>query len=99
MPGQIIKYKNNSIKKSFYTNSKLNNNIHKSFKSPTEQLDKLLNQSVKDRLIADVPVGVFLSGGIDSSLIAYMQKKIIIILKVILLRWIQIHMTNLPMLN
>ena len=75
MPGQIIKYKNNSIKKSFYTNSKFNNNIHKSFKSPTEQLDKLLNQSVKDRLIADVPVGVFLSGGIDSSLIAYYAKK------------------------
>lgn len=34
-----------------------------------EELMSLLNAAVKRRLIADVPLGVFLSGGIDSSLI------------------------------
>ena len=34
-----------------------------------EQLSGLLQQSVRGRLIADVPTGVFLSGGLDSSLI------------------------------
>lgn len=35
-----------------------------------EQLRDLLSQSVQRRLMADVPLGVFLSGGVDSSAIA-----------------------------
>jgi asparagine synthase (glutamine-hydrolysing) len=35
-----------------------------------ETLESMLDASVRSRLIADVPVGVFLSGGVDSSLVA-----------------------------
>lgn len=35
-----------------------------------EELEKLFTGAVKRRLLSDVPLGVFLSGGIDSSLVA-----------------------------
>ena len=47
------------------------NNIYRG--SPNEaisDLEGLLNSSVQEQMRADVPLGVFLSGGIDSSLIA-----------------------------
>ena len=37
---------------------------------PEETLDFLLNEAVKLQMVADVPIGVFLSGGIDSTLVA-----------------------------
>lgn len=40
-----------------------------------EHLDYLLNDSVKLQMIADVPVGIFLSGGLDSSIIAALMRK------------------------
>lgn len=42
-----------------------------------EELEKILVDSFKYRLVSDVPVGVFLSGGVDSSLVtALLQKNI-----------------------
>lgn len=40
-----------------------------------DRLDEILSESVKSSLLSDVPVGCFLSGGVDSSLVAaYMTK-------------------------
>ena len=41
-----------------------------------EKLDELFTQSVKYRMVADVPVGFYLSGGIDSSLVGAVMNKV-----------------------
>ena len=40
-----------------------------------QKLERRLDESVERQLVADVPVGIFLSGGLDSSLIAAMARK------------------------
>jgi asparagine synthase (glutamine-hydrolysing) len=40
-----------------------------------EELEQLLEQAVKRQMISDVPIGVFLSGGIDSSLLVALMAR------------------------
>ena len=76
-PGSIIKYdQKNLIKKINYWDSmKIYSDIQQkkfngSFEDAKAELKYRLDISTKNRLRADVPVGIFLSGGIDSSNIA-----------------------------
>lgn len=41
------------------------------FEQAVEQVNEAIQESVKRQLVADVPIGAFLSGGIDSSLLVY----------------------------
>lgn len=45
------------------------------YKDAVRKLFNLLNQSVKERIVSDVPVGAFLSGGIDSAIIVGLMKR------------------------
>ncbi|HEY4527090.1 MAG TPA: asparagine synthase (glutamine-hydrolyzing) [Candidatus Paceibacterota bacterium] len=46
-----------------------------SFEDAKEELDKRIEGAVDRRLISDVPLGIFLSGGIDSSTIAWYAQR------------------------
>ena len=47
-----------------------------SFEEACNELDMLLTNAVSEQLLSDVPVGAFLSGGIDSALIVSLMQKV-----------------------
>lgn len=69
MPGHLLIYQNNHITIKKYWDVSYQIDFDHSAKYFEEKLETLLNDSVRYHQISDVPVGSYLSGGIDSSLI------------------------------
>lgn len=69
-----LKTKEFTIKKYFDMGAvKLNPSISES--DVLSKIEKLVVNSVRKKMVADVPVGVFLSGGVDSSLLVALNSK------------------------
>jgi asparagine synthase (glutamine-hydrolysing) len=78
MPSCFIEYHDNKANiTSYYTNKKISNSSENlSYTEICNKVNELLTHSVQRRLIADVPFGAFLSGGIDSSAIVGLMSKV-----------------------
>jgi asparagine synthase (glutamine-hydrolysing) len=76
-PGHYISISKDSFEiNNYYTlNSKKNNIIKHNADQIKDDIKLLLQESVINRLISDVPIGTFLSGGIDSSIITAIASK------------------------
>ena len=67
--GSILEWQLNSLKKREYWQE---NGLVKDIYS----LEKLIEDSVNLRLVSDVPIALLISGGMDSTIISYLAKKI-----------------------
>ena len=76
-PGSILIFENNQIRVKKYFDIGEHFQIREKYKKfDLEEFDQILIDSVKSRLVSDVEVGIFLSGGLDSSIIASVAKKL-----------------------
>lgn len=79
-PGSVLKFQSGKIEckkywdvKTVYHDKKGKQDI--SYDEAKAELKRILKKAVKDRMLADVPVGTFLSGGYDSSLVTALAQE------------------------
>lgn len=83
LPGEFAVFDLSSqilSKEKYWSIDKKVNELSRTYKGSFEQavkdLDKLLMEVVEEHLASDVPIGAFLSGGVDSSLICAIAQKV-----------------------
>ncbi len=71
MPGHLLEWKDGECSIRSYVPAATAVNAPRSVEAACEELDSLLTQSLKEQLVSDLPVGIWLSGGLDSSTILH----------------------------
>jgi asparagine synthase (glutamine-hydrolysing) len=69
-PGHVLRWHDGNISIDAYWRPQYDGTAMMTADEAVEELMPILRQAVTDRLVSDVPLGCFLSGGIDSSVVA-----------------------------
>ncbi|MCE5252275.1 asparagine synthase (glutamine-hydrolyzing) [bacterium] len=75
LPGTWLSWNPHGIKTGIYWDVSFTRDNARSFEECLEEYGETLRQSVKRHMIADVPVGAYLSGGFDSSAVATLASR------------------------
>ena len=69
-PGHYIEVENYTVKEHQYYSIEMTSSTSFDYNEATEQYEALLQKALKSTSLSDVPIGILLSGGIDSTVIA-----------------------------
>ena len=75
-PGHLLEWQDGDVEMEAYWRLRFHPQKQKSLDGAQEELDGLLRASVRDHLISDVPLGIWLSGGVDSSTILHYTREL-----------------------
>ncbi|MGH9732652.1 MAG: asparagine synthase (glutamine-hydrolyzing) [Candidatus Acidiferrales bacterium] len=70
-PGRLLEWRDGKIRTETFWSVALHEDPRWTLDSAREQLDFLLRDSIREHLVSDVPLGIWLSGGLDSSAILH----------------------------
>jgi len=75
-PGHWLEWKDGKVRSERYWKLDFEKKMDWTPESAEKALDHLLKESVREHLIADVPVGIWLSGGVDSSAVLHYAREV-----------------------
>ncbi|MEE8168951.1 MAG: asparagine synthase (glutamine-hydrolyzing), partial [Phycisphaerae bacterium] len=76
MPGHLLRWRDGRVDVERWADEPPDQPVTTSLQDAAERLRTVVRDAVARRMVADVPVGVFLSGGIDSSVIPAVAAKL-----------------------
>jgi asparagine synthase (glutamine-hydrolysing) len=70
-PGAFLEWRDGTVQVESYWNLQFQPDESISLNDAKDELDRLLRESVREHLVSDVPLGIWASGGVDSSTVLH----------------------------